>query len=69
MNNRHFLYHAVAFLVVSIWGATFISTKLLLMGGLSAAQIFTLRFIIAYILLLGYSLYKGIRWFARSSSV
>lgn len=66
MNNRHFLYHAVAFLVVSIWGATFISTKLLLMGGLSAAQIFTLRFIIAYILLLGYSLYKGIRWFARS---
>jgi len=33
-------------------------------GGLSAAQIFTLRFIIAYVLLLLHSLYKGIRWLA-----
>jgi len=50
------LYHLVAFAVVAIWGATFISTKLLLLSGLTPAQIFTLRFIIAYVLLLGYSL-------------
>lgn len=49
-------YHLTAFVVVAIWGATFISTKLLLLNGLSPAQIFTLRFIIAYLLLLGYSL-------------
>lgn len=64
MKNKLFLYHAVAFLVVAIWGSTFVFTKLLLVGGLSAAQIFTLRFIIAYVLLLLYSLYKGIRWLA-----
>lgn len=62
MLNKPLFYHAVAFLVVAIWGSTFVFTKLLLMGGLSAAQIFVLRFIIAYVLLLAYSLYKGIRW-------
>jgi drug/metabolite transporter (DMT)-like permease len=66
MRNPLFLYHAVAFIVVVIWGTTFISTKLLLLGGLSAAQIFTLRFIIAYVLLLAFSLTKGIRWVAGS---
>lgn len=50
------LYHIVAFLVVAIWGSTFVFTKLLLLSGLSAAQIFTLRFIIAYLLLMGFSL-------------
>ena len=49
-------YHVVAFVVVAIWGSTFVFTKLLLLSGLTPAQIFTLRFIIAYVLLLGYSL-------------
>ena len=66
MQKLRFLYHFVAFTVVSIWGSTFVFTKLLLMGGLSAAQIFTLRFFIAYVLLLGYCLYKGMRWMSRS---
>lgn len=48
-------YHLVAFVVVAIWGSTFVFTKMLLLAGLSPAQIFTLRFIIAYVLLLGYS--------------
>ena len=61
--NRY-LPHIIAFLVVSIWGTTFVFTKLLLLGGLTAAQIFILRFIIAYVLLLGYCLYRGIRWTA-----
>ena len=46
----------MAFVVVAIWGSTFVFTKMLLQNGLSPAQIFTLRFIIAYVLLLGYSL-------------
>lgn len=66
MTNRHLFYHIVAFVVVAIWGSTFVFTKILLLGGLSAAQIFTLRFIIAYVLLLGYCLLKGIRWMADS---
>lgn len=49
-------YHLVAFLVVAIWGSTFVFTKMLLLAGLTPAQIFTLRFIIAYVLLLGYEL-------------
>ena len=42
----------MAFVTVAIWGSTFVFTKILLVNGLSPAQIFTLRFIIAYILLL-----------------
>ena len=52
--------------MASIWGSTFIFTKLLLLGGMTAAQIFVLRFVIAYVLLLAYSLYKGVRLFATS---
>ena len=51
---------------MAIWGVTFVCTKLLLLGGLTAAQIFILRFIIAYLLLLGYSLSKGIHWLSNS---
>ena len=53
-------------MVVAIWGSTFVFTKLLLLGGLTAAQIFMLRFIIAYVLLLVYCLIRGIRWVADS---
>jgi drug/metabolite transporter (DMT)-like permease len=52
--------------VASIWGSTFISTKLLLLAGMTAARIFVLRFAIAYVLLLAYSVYKRHRVFARS---
>ncbi len=63
---KRFLPHLIAFIVVAIWGITFVCTKLLLLGGLTAAQIFVLRFIIAYLLLLGYSLSKGIHWLSNS---
>ena len=49
-------YHLVAFVIVAIWGSTFVFTKMLLQNGLSPAQIFTLRFAIAYILLLAFSI-------------
>jgi drug/metabolite transporter (DMT)-like permease len=53
--------------VVAIWGTTFVCTKLLLMAGLTAAQIFVLRFIIAYVMLLVYSLpRRSFRLFASS---
>lgn len=61
-----FWYHIIAFLVVAIWGSTFVVTKLLLLAGLSPAQIFTLRFIIAYVGLLGIAaMRRPFRWFAK----
>jgi len=41
-------FHLLAFLVVAIWGVTFISTKILITNGLLPSQIFAIRFIIAY---------------------
>lgn len=39
----------VAILVVAIWGETFVSSKILLTEGLSPADIFFIRFVIAYV--------------------
>ena len=50
--NSNLFYHLVAFVTVAIWGTTFVSTKVLMLNGLSPAQIFTLRFSIAYVLML-----------------
>lgn len=52
MGSKQTLYHLVAFMTVAIWGTTFVSSKVLLLNGLSAAQIFTLRFTVAYLLML-----------------
>ena len=63
------LGHFMAFITVAIWGSTFVFTKMLLLNGLSPAQIFTLRFIIAYILLLAFELTmkrQSFRLFSRS---
>ena len=43
--------HLVAFFTVAIWGTTFVSTKVLLLHGLTPAWIFTLRFAMAYVLM------------------
>ena len=48
--------HFMAFVTVAIWGSTFVFTKMLLVNGLSPAQIFTIRFIIAYVLLLAFEM-------------
>ena len=50
--NSVYFYHLVAFVTVAIWGTTFVSTKVLMLNGLSPAMIFTLRFSVAYILML-----------------
>ena len=59
------LYHLVAFITIVVWGSTFVFTKMLLQAGLSAAQIFTLRFLIAYVLLMSSQLLT--RRISRSS--
>ena len=65
-SRSHLIPHIVAFLTVAVWGSTFVFTKLLLQAGLSPAQIFTLRFIIAYVLLLAYSLSRQHQWLCSS---
>ena len=61
------VYHLVALIVVTVWGSTFVFTKLLLIAGLTAAQIFVLRFVIAYLLLLAWSLTReNFRLFSSS---
>ena len=54
-----FLYHVLAFMTMALWGVTFVSTKTLINQGLTPAQIFTIRFIIAYIGLLTVCLMRG----------
>ena len=54
-------YHLVAFLVVAVWGSTFVFTKILLQAGMTPAQIFTFRFLIAYVLMLPCSWAMGER--------
>lgn len=48
MPNTRLAYHALAFAVVAVWGVTFICTKVLINAGLMPAQIFAIRFTIAY---------------------
>ena len=43
-----YAYHLLAVAVVSLWGTTFVSTKVLLAAGLSPEGIFAIRFLLAY---------------------
>lgn len=42
-------YHLAALFTVAVWGATFVSTKVLIANSLTPAEIFLLRFAMAYI--------------------
>jgi drug/metabolite transporter (DMT)-like permease len=67
--DKKYLAHFLAFITVAIWGSTFVFTKMLLLNGLSPAQIFTLRFIVAYVLLLAFELitrWQSFRLFSTS---
>lgn len=48
MELKHGYYHLIAILTVSIWGLTFIATKVLIGYGLTPQEIFFYRFLIAY---------------------
>lgn len=49
------LYHIMALLTVIVWAVTFVSSKILLANGLSPAEIFFLRFLLAYLGLLPFA--------------
>lgn len=55
MRNNSFRYHFLALITVIIWGLTFVSTKVLIAGGLGPAEIFLMRFSIAYLCALALS--------------
>ncbi len=54
--SKLFLYHLLALAVVAVWGVTFVSTKTLISAGLDPAEIFTVRFSLAYLGIWGLSL-------------
>lgn len=56
---RKFIYHILAFVVVAVWGVTFISTKVLILHGLQPSQIFAMRFILAYAGIWAVSMFGG----------
>ena len=49
-NQNSLLYHICALIPVTVWGASFISTKVLLTEGLNAVEIYIYRFLLAYVL-------------------
>ena len=62
MAGKRLLWHLLALVVVAIWGLTFVSTKTLISAGLDPAEIFVVRFSMAY---LGIWLYSVISRHAR----
>jgi drug/metabolite transporter (DMT)-like permease len=48
-NSSNLIFHVGALIAVTAWGASFISTKVLLNNGLTAVEIYLLRFILAYL--------------------
>ncbi len=61
MNRSLIAYHGLALLVVAIWGVTFVCTKVLIAAGLLPAQIFAIRFVLAYVGIWAVCLYNGRR--------
>ncbi len=51
MKNQSF-YHLIAIFTATVWGVTFVSSKVLLEAGFTPALIMIIRFIIAYLCLL-----------------
>lgn len=47
--NITVFYHIIAILVVSIWGATLVNTKVVIGGGMRPEEVFLARYIIAYL--------------------
>ena len=60
---KHIFYHLTSVMVVVVWGMTFISTKVLIVHGLSAQEIFLFRFLLAYAAVCPISFH---RFFARN---
>ena len=48
MTGKNLIYNVMALATIIVWGVTFVSTKSLIINGLSPAEIFIIRFLIAY---------------------
>lgn len=48
MGKSNMIYHITAVITVLIWGSTFVSSKVLILHGMTPEEIFTVRFLIAY---------------------
>ena len=48
MSTSRLPWHLLALAVVAVWGVTFVSTKTLISAGLDPAEIFVIRFTLAY---------------------
>ncbi len=59
MSTSKLPWHLLALVVVAIWGLTFVSTKTLISAGLDPAEIFVVRFSIAYLGILILSIFRG----------
>lgn len=47
--NYTILYHIIAIIIVSVWGATLVNTKVVIGGGMRPEEVFLSRYIIAYL--------------------
>ena len=56
--NSDFWYHVAAFVMILVWGVSFLNTRVLLDAGLTPTEIFVARFTIAYLSLLVISRFK-----------
>jgi drug/metabolite transporter (DMT)-like permease len=51
-NSSPVLYHLLAFFVAAVWGVSFVSTSKLLDAGIQPTEIYIIRFVIAYLVIL-----------------
>lgn len=54
-NSPSYRYHLAALFTVAVWGATFVSTKVLIAHALTPAEIFLIRFALAYLCILPFA--------------
>ncbi len=59
-NHSDSKYHLAALFTVAVWGATFVSTKILIAHSLTPAEIFFMRFVLAYLCILPFA--RGRMW-------
>ena len=57
-NSNPVLYHLLAFFVAAVWGVSFVSTSKLLDAGIQPTEIYIIRFVIAYLVILALTFRK-----------
>ncbi len=50
--NANYVWHSLALFTACLWGSTFVASKILLIAGLTPAEIMCLRFAIAWLLMI-----------------